>query len=201
MRKLECACGISIDIYSWPPTEIEQNGKKMMERHISCRCTREIVVRTAPKYEPDAEVKEGEKIATVVSFAELSRQCGVLKETEPYNKPAAGGLDEDEEDAAPADKGSVTLPEDQCKLLNQLVMNYANWFKQGKASAKEQKKFFEFAAKLKPNEAISVNDEESRMCKMAISERNLFHIYGEEMSDEDKAAVGAVVSTLKTVIS
>ncbi len=197
MRKIECACGISLDIYSWPPAEIEQNGKKMMERHISCRCTREIVVRTAPKYEPDAIVGEDEKIATVMSFAEMSRQAGVLKEVEPHNKPAADGVSE----MAPTLKGSVTFSGDQFKLFYSLVMNYAKWFKQGKASAKEQKKFFEFAERLGSGTPIEVSDEEALMCRMALSERNLFHIYGSEMSDADKDIIGALRSHLKEILA
>lgn len=198
MRKIECACGISLDIYSWPPSEVEQNGKKMMERHISCDCRREIVVRTAPKYEPGAdEPGEGEKVATVVSFAELSRQFGVLKDTEPYNKPPAAPVGE----VAPTPKSSITLTEEQCALFYSLVMNYAKWFKQGKASAKAQKEFFDFADRLAPDEAIEISEEESRMCKMALSERNLSHVYGDEMSEKQKREVKAVSDALKSVIS
>lgn len=143
MRKIECACGISLDIYTWPSAEVEQNGKKMIERHIRCHCEREIVVRTAPKYELDAEVAEDEKISAVSSFAELSRQFGVLKEAEPHNKPLTGDVDESE-----SPKKTVTFSDEEANLLNALLLNYGNWFKQGKASAADKAKFLDLADRI-----------------------------------------------------
>jgi hypothetical protein len=181
MRKIECACGISIDIYSWPSAEVEQNDKKMMERHIRCRCNREIVVRTPPKYEPDFEPAEDEKISTVASFAEISRQFGVLKEAEPHNKPLSG----DVADEAPPTK-TMSISEHESDLLTGLVANYGRWFKQGKASAADQKKFMEFAQRIldERGKSLILSEEECRMCKMAFSERNLFHIYPGSAPDD-----------------
>lgn len=196
MRKIECACGISHQIYDWPPSEVEQNNKKMMERHITCNCKREIVVRTAPKYEPEAELEEGEKIATVSSFAELSRQFGVLKEAPAHNKPAP-----EAEEPEPGEK-SVRLAPPEKKLFLDLVMNYAKWFKQGKASAKEQEKFFKFHEKVEAaaDGTFSVSEEETRMSRMALSERNLYHIYGEELSPADQQNVEDLKFSLKEIL-
>lgn len=196
MRKIECACGISLDIYSWPSAEIEQNGTKMIERHITCRCTREIVVRTAPKYEPDAEIGEDENVAAVSSFAELSRQFGVRKEAEPYNKPDAGGLNL----AEPEVRVTLDLNSDDKKLFLSLLDKYARWFKQGKASAEDQKKFFglhdRWEAATGP---FGLTDEETRMSKMALSERNIYHVYGASPSEADKKVIDDLKLTLKAI--
>jgi hypothetical protein len=198
MRKIECACGISHQIYDWPAAEVEQNDKKMMERHLKCRCSREIVVRTAPKYEPDAEVDEDEKVATVTSFAELSRQFGVLKEADPHNKPIADSPDE-----APSAEKSVGISDADRTLFMFLIENYAKWFKQGKASAKDQKKFFELNEKVGKAEdgKFSLSEEEIRMSKMAVSQRNIFHVFGEEPTQEDQDKLNSLKSALKEILA
>lgn len=191
MRKLECACGISHQIYDWPMTEIEQNGTKMCERHITCACKREVVVRTAPKYEPEAETGDDEKIATVSSFAELSRQFGVLKEAPEHNQPGAAKPETPD--------AQVKLSGPSRALLSSLIENYAKWFKQGKASKDSQKKFFDFQEKVVKAEdgSVSLNDEERRMAKMALSERNCYHIWGDEIPPAAKTWLDDLNAELK----
>lgn len=210
MRKIECACGISHDIYSWPPAEVEQNGKKMMERHITCTCTREVVVRTAPKYEDDAEVGDDEKVATVTSFAELSRKFGVLKEAAPHNTAAPPKEDSEEdavddagpgkEDAGPRKKVQILAP--NRALFATLIENYAKWFKQGKASKEGQKKFFDFHQKVSEARGgnLSLNDEEIRMARMALSPRNLYHLWGDETPKEIQGWLDGLKSDLKEIL-
>lgn len=194
MRKIECACGINHQIYDWPMTEVEQNGVKMCERHITCPCKREIVTFTAPKYEPEAEIGEDEKIATVNSFAEVSRQFGVLKEAPEHNQSGA-------EKVETPDK-QVKLSGPSRALFASLIENYAKWFKQGKVSADSQKKFFGLSEKVTKAEDgnIGLGDEERRMAKMALSERNLYHIWSDEIPKEAQESLADLRSALKEVL-
>lgn len=94
--KIECSCGIEYQVYDYPPSEVEEGGKKMMERHVMCPCDREIVVRTAPKYEPAmAATEEAENTSGVVSFDELVRRLKAGQDAQdaaPINKSGWGGF-------------------------------------------------------------------------------------------------------------
>lgn len=85
---VRCACGINIgSIFDWPPAEIEEGNKKMFERHLNCACGREMVVRTAPKEEPDSQENADKK--QIFSFDEIARR--MWSEQDP-NDPALKSL-------------------------------------------------------------------------------------------------------------
>lgn len=101
--RIICSCGIEAQIYDYPPADVTEGGKSMKERHLICGCGREVVIRTAPKYEPAmAETEEAKETSGVVSFDELVRRLNQdqAAAAPPVNPGGWGGYN-----PAPAPKG------------------------------------------------------------------------------------------------
>lgn len=172
MRLIECRCGIRHQIYDWPSETITEKGKEMVERHISCSCKREIVVRTSPKEEPGFEPvteKDIAKSGKPFSFAEISKQMGVLKEkdkvdTAPVKTDYEGG------------KKSISLADHDAELFYQCVYHYGTKFKSD--NPQERMKFYAFAERGKTGSVVVFESEtEERMARMAFTERNLYVMF------------------------
>lgn len=193
--QIVCSCGISYQVYDYPPAEVEEGGKKMMERHIMCPCDREVVVRTAPKYEPTAPLVEGEETSRVVSFEEMSRRLGVGKNTTPPSAkvPTWGPSSTPPTEAPEAISGapslivdpnatpnvtgtekSIFLTQEDADVLGNLIAHYGMKFKDPEAQKEEAQEFADLAARAKQEGMFTIfSDKEERMCRMGFLERNV----------------------------
>lgn len=217
--RITCSCGIDYQVYDYPPAEIEEGGKKMMERHIMCPCDREVVVRTAPKYEPTASnTEEAENTSGVVSFDELVRRLKQGQQEDPPPAPAAnpgwGGnwappppkaqkqapvavpapspviVDPNATPAPTNDEKGIFLTQDEADTVGALIANYGLKFKDAEAQKEEVQEFAELAERAKLGGMFSMSEKEQRMCRMAFLERNVKKLWPiAQYADEDEFEV------------
>lgn len=193
---IRCTCGLNIgSIFHWPPAEIEEGGKKMMERHLSCNCGREIVVRTAPKEEPDSPENADKK--GIFSFDEIARRMGAGQmPDQPSVQPAPDSPTAIIQEINAIGNPALGLNAEDAELLQTLVRNYGTVFKpifkqekskraakqgeqmneQEAAQAKEQQEYLAFADKIIEG-LVSFSPEEAKMARCSFTERNLDRLY------------------------
>lgn len=192
MRLIECRCGIRHQIYDWPSEVIVDKDKEMVERHISCHCKREIVVRTSPREEPDYEPvtdKDKELVEKPFSFAEMSKRMGVLKESDKVEQSVA-------KPAYEGGKKGIALMDDDAELLYQCLYHYGTKFKADNQT--ERMKFYAFAERAKQGGHLLFESEtEERMARMAFTERNLYNLFP---LDDDLPLVSAEQNKINTAM-
>ena len=197
--KLTCSCGQSHYIFDWPPATIEEGGKKMMERHIFCPCQIEVVVRTAPKEEPDYEGPEDDK-PKIVSQEHLVKMLGLTPAPEVKRVI---------EDKTPRQKTGllmVNLSSEDARVLKESLAHYGNVFKAAPPvsthgdkgdknsgpppqyedmHAKEREAFLVLSEKVYGGDFMIENIEEARMVRCAFSDRNVRRLYPTKEMDYD----------------
>ena len=208
--KITCSCGIDYQVYDYPPAEVEEGGKKMMERHIMCPCDREVVIRTTPKYEPNQAVPKGEETSGVVSFDELVRRLnppavptgsggwgggGAIAPPPPKAPPAPvvappelpSIITDIEGASAPvSQEKSIFLSQDDADVLGALVAHYGEKFKDAEVQKEEAKEFAELAERCKQEGMfIITTDKEDRMIRTAFLERNMKKLWPVGQFDDD----------------
>ena len=212
--KLVCSCGIRHFIFDWPAAAIEDGGKKMCERHIFCPCQREIVIRTAPKDEPDAqEAEEDAKKPKIFSQEALAKAMGleIPPDVERVNT-----------DLPPENVlVSLTMNTKEVELLKDLVTHYGNVFKPMMPSPgndkdgkpippndqfkAEREAYLAFADKIKPaaagwgtaNTFDIASASDAKMVRCALSARNVgkrFPVEGDGW-DDDPNVIGKKAAT------
>lgn len=189
--KIICSCGISYQVYDYPPSDVEEGGKQMKERHIMCPCDREIVMRTAPKYEPDYEGTE--KTSPLASFEEISRRLGIVPppgtpQNAPEAAPATPSLilgPEADQPPASAGKGLFLTPDD-ASTLSTLIGHYGSYYKCSETQKEDQEKFAVLAERAKLGGMFNLQtEEEERMVRMGFLERNITKIWPVGPYDEE----------------
>ena len=212
--KLVCSCGIRHFIFDWPAASVEEGGKPMCERHIFCPCQREIVIRTAPKDEPNApETEEDTKKPKIFSQEALAKAMGleVPPDVERVNTnlPPENVL------------VSLTMTPSEIELLKDLVSHYGNVFKpilpspgldkEGKPIPPEDKfreereAYLAFAEKIKPTAAgwgtantfDVASAVEAKMVRCALSARNVAKRFPADIDgwDDDPNVIGKKAAT------
>lgn len=213
--KIECSCGIIYQVYDYPPVELEEGGKKMMERHVMCPCDREIIIRTAPKYEPTSNE---ENTSGVVSFDELVRRLnqdptppapvntGGWGGYNPAPQPPAGKapkkaivvpppipsaiIDPTASPAVNNDEKSIYLSQDDADVVGALVAHYGEKFKDAEVQKEEVQEFADLAGRAKQEGMLVLSEKEQRMCRMAFLPRNITKLWPvAAYADEDEFEV------------
>lgn len=205
--KFVCSCGISHWVFDWPPADIDAGGKKMKERHIFCSCQREVVVRTAPKEEPDFE-GEDDGQPKVVSQDHLAHMLG-LPQAPEYKRVVVDNTPTNTENLA-----TLNLSVDQARVLKELVAHYGNVFKaapprtheteKDKPEAPPEKDMFSeeraayntLAERIEDGQFVINNIDEARMVRCALSPRNTRRLYpvGEYDADNEPNVVNSKMS-------
>ena len=211
--KITCACGIDYQVYDYPPAEVEEGGKKMMERHIMCPCDREVVVRTAPKYEP---ASQEENVSGVISFDELVRRLNQdpPPPPAPVTPPAGWGgwgsstptappkaapkavvapslpspiiVDPNAAPVVTNQEKSIFLSKDDAEVLGALVAHYGQKFKDAEIQKDEVQEFAELAVRAAQDGMFIVySDREDRMIRMAFLEKNVKKLWPVGQFDDD----------------
>lgn len=197
--KITCSCGIDYQVYDYPPAEIEEGGKKMMERHIMCPCDREAVIRTAPKYEPNVDT--GEETSGVVSFDELVRRLdkAAAAPATPATNPGGWGgnwgpptaqkapkkapvappavpspiIDPSAVPVPSSDEKSLFLTQDEADVVSALIAHYGAKFKDAEVQKEEVQEFADLASRAKQEGMFAMSEKEQRMVRMGFLERNV----------------------------
>lgn len=185
--KITCTCGIAHQLYDYPPGDVSAGGKDMKERHIICNCTREAVVRTSPKDEPDYNDPNADKEGlrrNVISHEALCAKLGLPINT-PVIQPAAPPVAStiiDPTATTVSGQPSLFLAKDDADLLREIVTHYGAVFKQGDEEA--QAAYSAFVAKIQEG-MLSTDPTEVRMVKCAFSDRNLRRLYPVGQYDDE----------------
>ena len=209
--KLSCSCGISHWVFDWPPAEIEAGGKKMMERHIFCSCQREVVIRTAPKEEPDFK-GEDDGEPKIVSQEHLAHMLGLPTAPE-FKRVVVDNTPTTTENLA-----SIDLSVDEARVFKELTAHYGNVFKaapptthegpeKGKDEEPQKDMFSEdraayntFAERIADGQFTIHNIDEARMARCAFSPRNtrrLYPVKDMDYDDEPNVVNAKLAETLK----
>jgi hypothetical protein len=201
--KIECSCGITYQVYDYPPTMVEIDKKPVAQRHIMCPCDREVVIHTQPKYEPAAaEGEDAENTSGVVSFDELVRRLNQDAKQDPApaksggwggysptQPPPAGKAPSKaavappplpsiivDPNAAPivnTDEKSIFLSQDEADTVGALIANYGEKFKDPEVQKEEVQEFADLAARARQEGMLIISEKEQRMCRMAFLDRNV----------------------------
>jgi hypothetical protein len=195
MSSFICACGIKTFIYDWPPAEIEAGNKKMFERHIFCSCQREVVIRTAPKEEPDFQ-GEDDGEPKIVSQEHLAHMLGLPPAPEFVRQIV------DNTPTTTENLASIDLSVDEAKVLKELTAHYGNVFKaapptthegpekkdeqpQPDMFSEERAAYNTLAERVADGKFTINNIDEARMVRCAFSPRNTRRLYPVKDMDYD----------------
>jgi len=189
--KIECSCGITHHVFDWPSAKIEENNKKMIERHITCSCKREVVLRTDPMDEPDNEEGDEDE-GQIFSFEELSRRLGVKPPPQPIPQPppqmkqSKGLIVTDTTDTNEVNQlFTVHLSQDEAETLNEALSHYATVFKPMEEQAKEQQAYLNLATRCKFGFFKIETEKDASLIRCSLSERNTSRLYPvDEYGDE-----------------
>jgi hypothetical protein len=215
--KIFCTCGINHRIFDWPCAEIEENGKKMIERHITCNCSREVVIRTSTKDEPGYDEKDpkaaDEKWQTktgknIFSFEEMAERMGVkpppvAPAPVPTAAPAAVPstpkiIIPGAEPVMPAVNSLVSLfvNLEESEVLGEALRHYGEVFKPGEMNEKVRMDFAEMSGRAIEGIFHIMDKKEAGKVRMAFSGRNLNRLYkhGEYDADESHDVRRAAVA-------
>jgi hypothetical protein len=160
--------------------EVDINGKKAAQRHLTCSCQREIVIHTSLKDEPNYD-GDGSDKAKIFSFEELSERLGIDVVKQPQQPQPVVQTTKTiiTSDTTPANVGiSTFLTQDDAETLSEAVANYGRVFKPLEDQKQEQDKYLAVAERCKTEGLLIIDGvEEARMIRCALSDRNMKRLY------------------------